>query len=68
MCQGLNWDKLIPPLTGNPYNGYINPYQLYQQYHLTVGHVLFSLTSNDNTEASPGPTPQVAVTAGGDGG
>ena len=43
MChgQGLSrffWDKLIPPLIGNPYNGYINPYYWVDDHPLLYGN------------------------------
>ena len=37
MCQGQEfaiWGMVIPPLIGNPYNGYINPYYWVDDYPL----------------------------------
>ena len=31
-------DKLIPPLIGNPYNGYINPYYWVDDHALLYGN------------------------------
>ena len=42
MCQGRSTryigDKLIPPLVGNPYNWYINPYYLVDDHSLLYGN------------------------------
>ena len=44
MCHGQKsrfyWDKLIPPLIGNPYNGYINPYYWVDDHPLLYGNVM----------------------------
>ena len=42
MCQGRSTpyigDKLIPPLIGNPYNGYISPYYWVDDHPLLHGN------------------------------